>query len=210
MCGRRAWAASTEGRGCGRRAWRGAGAGDVRRRPHTNQSPQSPVSHKKLPWGRGGSWCEPTCGHTKGRRGMEGVVGQGGEVKAATLEEFGAAAVARLVGEAAPGAVEAAGAGPDAAECGPDGEGAVDKAVGGVGGLDEGPKTKRRWVVGVGRCKTKTKRMARRYDYNVKAQMVFKETRYARIMSSSNRAPQRDGKAPASPVPPSPPAPPVR
>ncbi|MQL88020.1 hypothetical protein Taro_020586 [Colocasia esculenta] len=30
------------------------------------------------------------------------------------------------------------------------------------------------------------------------------------IMSSSNRAPQRDGKAPASPVPPSPPAPPLR
>ncbi|MQL79572.1 hypothetical protein Taro_012010 [Colocasia esculenta] len=29
-------------------------------------------------------------------------------------------------------------------------------------------------------------------------------------MSSSNRAPQRDGKAPASPVPPSPPAPPLR
>ncbi|MQM00212.1 hypothetical protein Taro_032942 [Colocasia esculenta] len=31
-----------------------------------------------------------------------------------------------------------------------------------------------------------------------------------KIMSSSNRAPQRDGKAPASPVPPSPPAPPLR
>ncbi|MQM19458.1 hypothetical protein Taro_052463 [Colocasia esculenta] len=43
-----------------------------------------------------------------------------------------------------------------------------------------------------------------------KAREPFFTTIKGTQMSSSNRAPQRDGKAPASPVPPSPPAPPLR